>query len=114
MFCYCFSIPSSTLLTGSQAIIHLTCYLKKDPLDYEHNISSKTALKEKDNWEFLCGPVVKTPLSHRRGHRFNLWSGNSAPTCPAVTPPKYNNNYYYKNTDFQLHCRLLKKRERRT
>ena len=28
------------------------------------------------SWDFSGGPVVKTPLFHCKGHRFNPWSGN--------------------------------------
>ena len=36
---------------------------------------------ENKNWDFLCGPVVKTLCSHCRGHEFNPWSGNQDPSC---------------------------------
>ena len=33
-------------------------------------------IKNGNYWDFPGGPLVKTLRSHRRGHRFDPWSGN--------------------------------------
>ena len=33
-------------------------------------------VKEQKSWDFPGGPVVKTLHFQRRGHGFDLWSGN--------------------------------------
>ena len=45
-------------------------------------------LKEKTMQDFPGGPVVKTLLSHCRGHRFNPWLGNEYTTCQAMQEKK--------------------------
>ena len=69
--------------------------------------------REKENWSFegqighlklfrllltrtflVKSPVVKTPRSQYRGHRFNPWSGSYDPTCHVV-------QHTHKKTTFQ-------------
>ena len=38
--------------------------------------------------DFPGGPVVKTPSSQCRGHRFDPWSGNKDLACCMVWPKK--------------------------
>ena len=40
--------------------------------------------------DFPGGPLVRTPRSHCRGHRFDPWSGNYDPTCYAAWPKDKN------------------------
>ena len=59
------------------AVLQLICNVDSATMAmFSNNYSSSASFKNKSNWDFSGGPVIKIPHSQCWGQGFDTWSGN--------------------------------------
>ena len=89
-------------ILSSKFLVHFSLFLTSQPMDFcvcvtfdcyifKNQVNKYSVWKielKKENWDFPCGPVVKTPHLQCRGHGFNPCWGTEIPHATWWIPPK--------------------------